>query len=140
MFQTIRTRIVLAAAALALVAASAAPISTTLAAPLAPSAIESAPASPAAFKSVEQPCPTCGSFTLYRSKAKNLPERMRRHFSTRRSFRCTTCSWRGWLVPLQISGSEAVEPPAIPDLAALDVALQASTPTLRHSFSPRDLQ
>jgi hypothetical protein len=36
--------------------------------------------------------------------------------------------------------SEAVEPPAIPDLAALDVALQASTPTLRHSFSPRDLQ
>jgi len=108
--------------------------------PLAPSAIESAPASPAAFKSVEQPCPTCGSLTLYRSKAKNFPERMRRHFSTRRSFRCTSCNWRGWLVPLQISGSEAVEPPAIPDLAALDVALQASTPTLRHSFSPRDLR
>ena len=37
MFQTIRTRIVLAAAALALVATSAAPIATTLAAPLAPS-------------------------------------------------------------------------------------------------------
>jgi len=37
MFQTIRTHLVLAAAALALVATSAAPIATTLAAPLAPS-------------------------------------------------------------------------------------------------------
>jgi FlaA1/EpsC-like NDP-sugar epimerase len=98
------------------------------------------PAAAAAVRSVEQPCPSCGSFTLYRSKAKNLRERVRRYFSARRSFRCTTCSWRGWLVPLHISDAEPVEPRAIPDLTALDVALQASTPTLRHSFSPRDLQ
>jgi len=112
------------------------------AAPLAPQPIQPAPvaAAVAALKSAEQPCPKCGSCTLYRSKAKSLRERTRRRFSTKRLFRCTTCSWRGWLLPLHISDTEAVEPPAIPDLGALDVALQASTQTLRHSFSPRDLQ
>jgi FlaA1/EpsC-like NDP-sugar epimerase len=110
------------------------------AAPVAPPAIDRAPAAAAALKSVEQPCPACRSVTLYRSKTKNLPERIRRHFSTQRLFRCTTCNWRGWLVPLHISDAEAIEPAGIPDLTALDVALQASTPALRHSFSPNDLK
>ena len=108
--------------------------------PVAPPAIERAPAPAAALNSAEQPCPTCGSFTLYRSKAKNLPERVRRQFSARRLFRCTTCRWRGWLLPMHINDADAVESAAMPDLAALDVALQASAPTHRRSFSPRDLQ
>jgi FlaA1/EpsC-like NDP-sugar epimerase len=94
----------------------------------------------AALKSAEQPCPACAASTLFRSKARSLPERVRRHFSAQRLFRCTSCNWRGWLLPLHISDSEAVEPASVPDLAALDVALQASAPALRRSFSPRDLQ
>jgi predicted RNA-binding Zn-ribbon protein involved in translation (DUF1610 family) len=94
----------------------------------------------AALKSAEQPCPACAASTLYRSKSRSLPERVRRHFSTQRLFRCTSCGWRGWLLPLHVSDTEAVEPASVPDLAALDVALQASAPGLRRSFSPRDLQ
>ena len=91
--------------------------------------------------SVEQPCPHCGSsHASIDRKAQNLPERVRRNFSARRLFRCDDCSWRGWLLPLHFNDFGAVEPAAIPDLAALDVALQASAPTLRRSFSPRDLQ
>ena len=41
---------------------------------------------------------------------------------------------------MHINDADAVEPAAMPDLTALDVALQASAPTLRRSFSPHDLQ
>jgi FlaA1/EpsC-like NDP-sugar epimerase len=92
-----------------------------------------------ALKSAEQPCPECGSSTLYRSRAKNLPERVRRKLSAQRLFRCTSCEWRGWLLPLHVSDTEAVEPAALPDLAALDAALRTSGPALRRSFSPQDL-
>jgi len=90
--------------------------------------------------SVEQPCPSCGESTLFRSKARSLPERLRRSWSIQRLFRCSTCGWRGWLLPIHVSTSEAVELPTVPDFAALDVALQASPPEQRRSFSPHDLQ
>jgi hypothetical protein len=43
-------------------------------------------------------------------------------------------------LPIHVSTSEAVELPTVPDFAALDVALQASPPEQRRSFSPHDLQ
>jgi predicted RNA-binding Zn-ribbon protein involved in translation (DUF1610 family) len=89
--------------------------------------------------SVEQPCPSCGVSTLFRSKARTLTERMRRSWSPLRLFRCTSCGWRGWLMPLHVSGTEAVEPTGSPDFAALDVALQMSPPDQRPAFSPQDL-
>jgi hypothetical protein len=55
-------------------------------------------------------------------EGQNLRERLRRHLSTRRLFRCTTVAGVGGS-PLHVSEGEAVDPPAIPDLAALDVAL-----------------
>jgi FlaA1/EpsC-like NDP-sugar epimerase len=88
---------------------------------------------------MEQPCPNCRSQTLHRSRARTLSERMRRRLSDRRLFRCTNCDWRGWLIPLQFSDADAVEPASAPNLAALDVALQSLEPPLRRSFSPRDL-
>jgi len=88
---------------------------------------------------MEQPCPDCGSLTMHRSKARSLPERIRRNFSVQRLYRCTNCDWRGWLLPLQFSDADAVEPTSAPDLAALDVALQTLQAPLRRSFSPRDL-
>jgi FlaA1/EpsC-like NDP-sugar epimerase len=101
------------------------------------------PASVSIFNEVkspmEQPCPNCQLQTLHRSRARNLPERIRRRVSVRRLFRCTNCDWRGWLVPLQFSDADAVEPASAPNLAALDIALQTLEPPLRRSFSPRDL-
>ena len=107
------------------------PVAATKAAPVATAA--------AAMTSSEQPCPHCGASTLFRSKAKTLTERARRSISQRRLFRCTTCSWRGWLLPLHTSDAPAVEPAAVPDLSALDFALEASAPVARRAFSPSDL-
>ena len=100
---------------------------------------ERQPRAAAATISVEQPCPDCGSSTLFRSKARSVAERMRRRWSDRRLYRCTTCGWRGWLRPLHVSEAEAADPAAIPDLAALDAAWQTSSPDVRPAFSPRDL-
>jgi FlaA1/EpsC-like NDP-sugar epimerase len=104
-----------------------------------PTVVPAAPVAAVVMSSSEQPCPHCGASTLFRSRAKTLPERVRRGFSAQRLFRCTTCSWRGWLLPLHISDAPAVEPSAIPDLSALDVALLTSAPPSRRAFSPSDL-
>ena len=96
-------------------------------------------AAAAATSSGEQPCPHCGASTLFRSRAKTVSERVRRGFSAQRLFRCTTCQWRGWLLPLHVGNAPAVEPSAAPDLSALDLALQASAPPARRAFSPSDL-
>jgi FlaA1/EpsC-like NDP-sugar epimerase len=107
-----------------------------------PAASDAAPAvvpQAATIHSGEQPCPHCGACTLARSRAKTLPERVRRGFSAQRLFRCTTCQWRGWLFPLHVNDAPAVEPSVIPDFSALDLALQASAQPERPAFSPSDL-
>jgi hypothetical protein len=114
-------------------------LSDTAEAPRAAAAPEPTPRRTAVATSIERPCPKCGRSTLFRSKARSLPERMRRRWSVERLFRCTTCQWRGWLVPLHVSDAEAAEPAAIPDLAALDSALEASAAAERPAFSPRQL-
>jgi hypothetical protein len=88
---------------------------------------------------VAQSCPKCQSLALHRSKARTLPERIRRNFSLLRPFRCTSCDWRGWLLPLQFSDANAVEPASAPDLASLDATLLTLRPPVRRGFSPRDL-
>ena len=87
----------------------------------------------------DQACPGCKAATLYRSKARSLPERVRRNFSDLRLYRCTSCGWRGWLLPLQFDNGSNSEPVVIPDLLALDSALQAVEAPTRRAFSPRDL-
>jgi FlaA1/EpsC-like NDP-sugar epimerase len=87
----------------------------------------------------EQPCPRCGSARLHRSRVRNLSERVRRNFSTRRLFRCDECGWRGWLIPLHFGDFAAIATPPAPDLASLDQALESARPVGRRSFSPKDL-
>jgi hypothetical protein len=88
----------------------------------------------------EQPCPMCQSSRLHRSKARSLPERVRRNFSARRLFRCDDCNWRGWLMPLEFADAESAPQAPAPDLTVLDEAVQSLRMPLRRSFSPRDLQ
>jgi FlaA1/EpsC-like NDP-sugar epimerase len=96
--------------------------------------------SPATDAFLKQSCPHCQSATLHRSRARTIAERLRRTSSVQRLFRCDTCNWRGWLIPLEFGDYESPEPVAMPDLVALDTAVQDRPKTFRPSFSPRDLQ
>ena len=42
-------------------------------------------------------CPACGEYALYRSRARNLGESLRKKLGTSRPFRCHSCGWRGWM-------------------------------------------
>lgn len=42
-------------------------------------------------------CPACGDFALYRSRARNLKESLRKRLTRRRPYRCHHCGWRGWM-------------------------------------------
>ena len=64
------------------------------------------------------PCPSCDSREVFRSKARTLYERLRKAHTPRRVFRCHHCGWRGWLLPLECAAmSEATWSP---DLTAID--------------------
>jgi hypothetical protein len=71
-------------------------------------------------------CPKCPSTTLERSRAKTIFERVRRRYTDRRIFRCTSCHWRGWGTPIDPDcGSIPTEPISI-DLESLDVLPSAA--------------
>jgi hypothetical protein len=89
--------------------------------------------------SIEQPCPRCRAHRLHRSRARTLPERVRRNFSARRLFRCDACQWRGWLIPLEFANPNAMTDPAGPDLGSLDETLHTLNTPARRAFTPRDL-
>jgi FlaA1/EpsC-like NDP-sugar epimerase len=107
---------------------------------IAPLMAMTTPSTPAREGPVEQPCPACQSSALHRSRARTLAERLRRSYSDKRLFRCTSCDWRGWLVPLDFGAPGAAEPVLLPDLVALDSAVQGFQAPSRPTFSPRDLR
>jgi FlaA1/EpsC-like NDP-sugar epimerase len=89
---------------------------------------------------IEQPCPHCASLRLHRSKARTIPERVRRRFSARRLYRCEDCQWRGWLLPIEFGDAPTpAAAAAAPDLTVLDNAVESLRMPLRRNFSPREL-
>jgi hypothetical protein len=68
-----------------------------------------------------------------------MVERMRRHRSPERLFRCDACDWRGWLMPLISIESELADAAPAPDLSEIDRAVDRSAPIARKSFMPRNL-
>ena len=99
--------------------------------------IATAPMSPDA--SIEQPCPRCRKHRLHRSRARTIPERVRRSFSARRLFRCDQCQWRGWLIPLEFANPNAMTVQGAPDLGSLDETMHTLSTPVRRTFSPSDL-
>jgi FlaA1/EpsC-like NDP-sugar epimerase len=87
-----------------------------------------------------QYCPSCISARVHRSHARNLLERMRRGISPERLFRCESCGWRGWLMPLVSVESDLAEEGPGPNLADVDDAVSRSAPVARSTFLPRNLQ
>jgi UDP-GlcNAc:undecaprenyl-phosphate GlcNAc-1-phosphate transferase len=70
-----------------------------------------------------EPCPSCGSHKMYRSKARSLYERAWKARTPKRLFRCHHCGWRGWLLPLERRAVK--EPSSSPDLTVLDTPAAA---------------
>jgi hypothetical protein len=87
----------------------------------------------------EQPCPACGTGRARRSRARTIPERLKRELTARRLFRCDDCGWRGWLAPTppEVVAAELIPPP---DWASLDSQANLQPVARRQAFSPRDLQ
>ncbi len=111
--------------------APAVPQPALVAAPARSSAVDSVPAFAIEDLAVigTQPCLSCGSRNVHRSKVRNLYERVKKLHSPARLFRCHDCEWRGWLLPLQYSAILKAETnEAIGDLASLDRALEKPTP------------
>ena len=69
------------------------------------------------------PCPSCGSREVHRSKARTLYERLRKAHTLKRMFRCHHCGWRGWLLPLDCAVTSGAT--WSPDLTAIDTFLGA---------------
>jgi hypothetical protein len=88
----------------------------------------------------EQPCPKCHTGMARRSRARSLPERVRKEFTLERLFRCENCGWRGWLTPLESGGHALADAPAEPDLESLDAFVPSAEPVARPTFSPRKLR
>lgn len=82
------------------------------------------PIMPAADAVPQAPCPSCASRTLHRSKTRGLYERLRKVHTHRRTFRCHSCGWRGWLEPFEAGvGALSLEPVDV-DLAMLDAGIE----------------
>jgi len=92
-----------------------------------------------AFGYDEQPCPRCPDGHVRRSRARSLPERIRREFTSERLYRCAECGWRGWLMPMDFGDQRLIDTAPTPDLRALDVTAPVAEPALRSHFSPRNL-
>jgi len=54
-----------------------------------------APQTPLPLMASER-CPSCGSFQMHRSHGRKIGERLRKHLTDKRLFRCEACGWRGW--------------------------------------------
>jgi FlaA1/EpsC-like NDP-sugar epimerase len=87
----------------------------------------------------EQRCPACGSPHARRSRARTMPERLKKEMTTNRMFRCEDCNWRGWLAPLPAHGVVATVEVPPPDLASLDSQAKLHPVERRQSFAPRNL-
>jgi UDP-GlcNAc:undecaprenyl-phosphate GlcNAc-1-phosphate transferase len=71
-----------------------------------------------------QRCPSCAHASAHRSKARNAFERLKKERTLRRLYRCDTCGWRGWLMPMDFSNVVTTDRLSPIDLRALDSAVK----------------
>lgn len=75
-----------------------------------------------------QRCPVCESYTLFRSRVKKVAERVQKHLTNKRLFRCQDCGWRGWMQVLEVNIHHALPASTLrlPTLDPVDLALRRS--------------
>jgi UDP-GlcNAc:undecaprenyl-phosphate GlcNAc-1-phosphate transferase len=76
-----------------------------------------------------EPCPSCSSREVFRSKARSLYEKLRKAHTPKRIFRCHDCGWRGWAFPLTYATAPLEETTTVFDLTSLDGALPQGLPS-----------
>ena len=114
------------------------PVAASSGEPAEAEAVEDTDPAPFPGEPLHQYCPSCITVRVHRSRARNFLERMRRNRSVERLFRCNSCGWRGWLIPLV--NIEGVAPLEAPDFDHIDEAVLSPAVEPRRPFSPRDLQ
>ena len=93
-------------------------------------------------------CPSCGAPDVYRSRARSIPQRVKKSLSQQRLFRCHACNWRGWMTPPAHADApvHAAEPAhagvvaVASDFSYLDESFAAETSAAPRPFAPRDLE
>jgi len=65
-------------------------------------------------------CPVCKLTSAHRSKARWFGERLFKLVTSRRIFRCDSCGWRGWVIPMEQGAGLPVDPPVDVDLEKID--------------------
>jgi hypothetical protein len=88
----------------------------------------------------EQLCLRCQIGRAHRSRARTVPERIRKELTRKRLFRCSDCGWRGWLAPLPCGEQAPVNLFATPDLTSLDAVTHSHPAASRQHFSPKNLE
>ena len=82
-----------------------------------------------------QVCPSCQRNAAHRSKARNWFERFRKARTDKRLYRCESCGWRGWLLPLDFHVLTAV----VADDSTLDFGSLDSITRPRQAPAPLSL-
>jgi hypothetical protein len=82
-----------------------------------------------------QRCPSCTSYTLFRSHVKKITERLQKRLTHKRLYRCQDCGWRGWIQALDVSIYQTLPqgPVRSPSLDPIDLALSRSSRSKRAS-------
>jgi hypothetical protein len=99
-----------------------------------------AAAAPVVFNRIDDDshnCPDCGGRAL-RSRTRAVHERVYKHFTSERPFRCSTCRWRGWR-ELRQPAPVSLDPVTPLDLSTLDRFVGPPAAATRRPFSPRNL-
>jgi UDP-GlcNAc:undecaprenyl-phosphate GlcNAc-1-phosphate transferase len=82
-----------------------------------------------------QRCPSCTSYTLFRSHVKKMTERLQKRLTHKRLYRCQDCGWRGWIQALDVSIYQTLPqaPLRSPALDPFDLALSRNSRSKRAS-------
>lgn len=65
-------------------------------------------------------CPACQKSSAHRSKARWFGERLKKMFTSRRIYRCDSCGWRGWALPMEQGSAISLEQRGDVDLKEID--------------------
>jgi UDP-GlcNAc:undecaprenyl-phosphate GlcNAc-1-phosphate transferase len=85
-----------------------------------------------------QPCASCKSFNVHRSKARSTFERFKKLRTDKRLYRCEDCGWRGWLTPLEFGAGVGAAAGGSFDPRLAGMAGHTGSPFARPGNSFRD--
>ncbi len=84
-------------------------------------------------------CPACASTNVHPSRTRTWRERVKKHWTDARPYRCHECNWRGWIAPHVLVDADGPPVPTLElesvDLRALDRAVSGEGRSEPRAFS-----